>query len=261
MRLLLPLALAASTAAFFFATPNAQACSCAPPPGADIAFEGAKFVFEGKAGTAVQATPDAEGRLSGFAPKTVTFEVLRSWKGGLSGTATVKTAGNSAACGRNYNEGESYLIYASANEEGEPYDTLCTRTRPSKGASEDFTVLDGLKTAPTTGGDTPTQTGDDTTAQTGGDTPAQTGDATQAGGDTQATDGGGDAAPDAGDATGDAGTADAGTDAPADAPADAPKDDAKGDEVAEGCSVVAAAPASAGLLLLAPVVATRRRRA
>jgi hypothetical protein len=90
-------------------------------------------------------SPAAEGAPVGFAAHAVPFEVLRSWKGGLSGSVIIHTAGNSAACGRSYNEGEAYLIYAGVDEAGKPWDSLCSRTRASKGSADDFTVLDGLK--------------------------------------------------------------------------------------------------------------------
>ncbi len=266
---LLPLAgvTAAALFAVSFAAVDAHACSCAPPPDAAVAFEGATFVFEGKAGAIAPSTPETDGSVSGLAPKTVTFTVQRSWKGGLSGSTTVTTASSSAACGRNYKMGESYLIYASKNEAGGAHDTLCSRTRPSKGADDDFTVLDGLATgAPST--DTPAQTGEPG-GEAGGEAGAEGADAGEAGADgaeagegegsTEAGDGVGDATADAGEAAGDPGDADTKTEGGEAAPADPPAETGGGDEADPGCSM-AAAPG--GAMILAPaLVAARRRRA
>ena len=122
MRLLLCLAVASATSVLLVAVPRAQACSCAPPPDASIAFQGSKFVFEGSAGAVTDVVGTDSEAPAGFGMKQVSFEILRSWKGGLEGTVTVKTAASSAACGRSYTPGAAYILYAGTNEAGEPTD-------------------------------------------------------------------------------------------------------------------------------------------
>ena len=55
-------------------------------------------------------------------------------------SVTIETAGHSAACGRSFEQGIAYLVYARERN-GQLTDNLCSRTRLSKAASEDFEVL------------------------------------------------------------------------------------------------------------------------
>ncbi|GEM_PF-2808320 len=261
---LLPLAgVAAAFLAVSFAATDAQACSCAPPPNATVAFEGAVFVFEGTAGAATAAEAAEDGTVSNFGPKSVAFTVIRSWKGSLSGDIAVKTARSSAACGRNYTEGEKYVVYAGKNEAGEPHDTLCSRTRPSEGAADDITVLDGLADPPNP--DVPDAGGGK--GETKGE--AAGGEAAPEGAEAAEADGGTEAGAEGGDATADAGEAgEAGETAEAEEPAEggataeepadgAPAEPADEDAEEPGCAIVAA-PAT-GIALL-PLLAIARRR-
>lgn len=244
----------------------AQACSCAPPPDAATAFEGAKFVFEGVAGEATGPDLEPDGTTSNVSPKSVTFKVLRSWKGGLVGDAYVKTATSSAACGRNYEVGQNYLVYAGADDAGEPYDTICTRTRTSKRGAEDVAVLDGLGEGPS-----------DTVSEAPGDS-AKAPPTTDAKDAEAGAEGTADAATDGAEATegteatgeGDAGTGE--TDATPDAGAAEPVDAAAGSESTEtkpadaeptdteepGCSMASAG--TSGFLAFLPLAAITRRR-
>ena len=254
MRLLPLVSIAAASAALLAATPDAQACSCAQPASAEIAFEGAKFVFEGRAGAVTPETP-TDGAVSGLQPTTVPFEVLRSWKGGLTGTASVHTARSSAACGRTYAAGESYLVYAGANEEGQPWDTICTRTRPSKGNAADVAVLDGLKPAGTKG----ENPADPAPAD---EAPADAAPADAAPADTTPA----DATPADGDTAGgettettETGAAETPNAVPEpEAPIPETKTAAGPDAADPSCALVAAHPA--GWLALLPLIAVRRRR-
>lgn len=124
--------------ALTFARP-ADACSCMRPPDAPAARDASAAVFEGK----VVGREEVEGDQM---PKMVkyTFEVTRRWKGDAAPgeTVVIATADNSAACGREYEDGGTYLVYASTYE-GELQDNLCSRTMSATQASEqgDFEAL------------------------------------------------------------------------------------------------------------------------
>lgn len=108
----------------------ARACSCTRPPPPLAAAEEADVVFEGRA-----AAPTTEGmRLR------TNFEVLRTFKGDTGVRVDVLTMSSSAACGRRYVPGETYLVYAFAAN-GSLADNLCSRTRRSSEASTDFAML------------------------------------------------------------------------------------------------------------------------
>lgn len=117
----------------------ADACSCMRPPDARAARDASSAVFEGK----VVAREDVEGdQMPGLVK--FTFEVTRRWKGDAAPgeTVVITTNDNSAACGRTYDDGGTYLVYASTYE-GELQDHLCSRTMPAQHAEEqgDFEAL------------------------------------------------------------------------------------------------------------------------
>lgn len=90
----------------------------------------AALVFEGRA-----QEPRAEGVRLRY-----TFEVLRTFKGNAGAFVDVLTMDSGAACGRRYTPGETYLVYAF-EARGEIGDNLCSRTRHTSDASEDFAAL------------------------------------------------------------------------------------------------------------------------
>lgn len=108
----------------------ARACSCVRPPPPLAATEKADVVFEGRA-----AAPSTEGMRI-----RTTFEVLRTFKGDTGTHVDVLTMSSSAACGRRYVPGESYMVYAYESNGGLA-DNLCSRTRRSSEAAVDFEVL------------------------------------------------------------------------------------------------------------------------
>ncbi|MCO4773048.1 MAG: hypothetical protein KDA24_23645, partial [Deltaproteobacteria bacterium] len=109
-------------------TPSlAAACSCAPPPPPAQALEAAGVVFEGTV-VGIPAAP-AENAPPAFGPVEYRFNVARSWKGNPGMEARVQTRASSAACGRRYTKGETYIIYGYITEEGNISDSLCSRTR------------------------------------------------------------------------------------------------------------------------------------
>lgn len=130
------LALATTAAAWAALAPaTADACSCVSPPPPAQAKESAAAVFEGRV-TRIE-DPDTQ-------PK-VHFQVVRSFKGPSHETLTVRTASNSAACGYGFEEGKSYLVYAS--DEGGLTTSLCSRTQPIEHAAGDLSEL-GLGNTP-----------------------------------------------------------------------------------------------------------------
>lgn len=114
----------------------ARACSCMRPPPPRDAADAATAVFQGKV-TALQVD-QPEGAYLAF--HVYTLEVERVWKGDVVDTLTVRTADNSAACGRPFEVGESYLVYAK-DVEGQLSDNLCSRTSKLADASEDLDAL------------------------------------------------------------------------------------------------------------------------
>lgn len=160
-------AVAAAAAVDTLGPSPASACSCmAPPPPAEALAE-SDHVFEGRV-TAIDQTdagaaadPRGDGDLAGGgAPPppplpgalTVTFEVVRTWKGADAEKFSVVTAGNTAACGFPFEEGETYLVYATAGDHDEdgadddvegplPGTGLCSRTKAIPDAGEDLAAL------------------------------------------------------------------------------------------------------------------------
>jgi len=112
---------------------SAAACSCAPPPPPKQALEAAVAVFSGKV---VEIKPGDQP----FAPKQVTFEVNRSFKGVDGGRVSVTTAADSAMCGYAFQQGKSYLVYCYG-EKKSLSTNICTRTRNIETAGEDLKEL------------------------------------------------------------------------------------------------------------------------
>ncbi|CAH1054551.1 hypothetical protein [Paenibacillus pseudetheri] len=117
------------------------ACSCVVPAEPLEAMESSSAVFTGK----VVDKKEPKGTLISSAdPVKVTFEVDSSWKGVEGNQVTLTTALSSASCGFEFVEGESYIVYASANGEGESdklVASLCSRTKLLASASEDLKEL------------------------------------------------------------------------------------------------------------------------
>jgi hypothetical protein len=109
----------------------ARACSCAPPRPPLEAQQAAAVVFEGR--TFNVAREGGQNRFS--------FEVLRVWKGELPANVQIWSASQSASCGRAYESGLPYLVYAHELPGGLLGDGLCSRTRPVSNAAEDLELL------------------------------------------------------------------------------------------------------------------------
>ncbi len=115
---------------------SAAACSCISPASPAIELARSDAVFSGKVvdigGPMADAPFESAVRVS--------FKVYRVWKGPVSGTLTVGTAENDAACGYKFENGGEYLVYASGSRGGLTTN-LCTRNHPLAGAGEDLAAL------------------------------------------------------------------------------------------------------------------------
>ena len=241
----------------------AAACSCAPPPPPSVALAQSGVVFEGTV-IGVPGDAPAGSPQGGVNQVEYRFSVARHWKGSPGQEVRVFTNAHGAACGRTYEQGSTYLVYAQMSDEATIHDSICSRTRLTKGATVDFAALgEGLEPR-RRGGAKGTVT-----------PPAE-----------EPTDGGGvepDPAPgaaepagDAGDGAADAGAADGGAAEPADAPKTEPAEPKAAEPKAEpatedpveqddldkkSCAMSGPADASAlGLLALAGIAGIRRRR-
>jgi hypothetical protein len=122
---------------------QAQACSCVGAPSPQEAADAATAVFEGKVLGMTEDKPEG----SYFPYHVYEFEVARHWKGQELERQKVRTMSNSAACGRSFTVGETYLVYARESE-GQLSDNLCSRTRPIAEADEDIAFLGGAGNEP-----------------------------------------------------------------------------------------------------------------
>jgi hypothetical protein len=114
---------------------TAQACDCVSPP-VDKAFEKAAAVF---VGTVQQVKREEQSAVN-----IVTLTVEQAWKGIAADqkTVTVQTASSGKACGYEFQEKVSYLVYAYG--EGKSLRTgECSRTKPLANAEEDLVFLTG----------------------------------------------------------------------------------------------------------------------
>lgn len=141
-----PRLLAALVATLTLVPAAALACSCAPPPPPRDALAGADAVFEARILSGPEGGAAAADGTPYFGPVTYQVEVLRSWKGSPEPRSAIVTSSQGSMCGRSYEVGANYLVYAYRDKQGNLGDSICTRTRSSKTATEDFAALgDGTK--------------------------------------------------------------------------------------------------------------------
>jgi hypothetical protein len=119
------------------------ACSCVVPAEPLEALEKNTAVFVGRV---VDIKKTKGTIISSADPVKVTFDVDSSWKGVEGNKVTLTTALSSASCGFEFVEGESYIVYANANADGEGASgklvaSLCSRTKLLASASEDLKEL------------------------------------------------------------------------------------------------------------------------
>ena len=140
------------------ASQDVEACSCAPPPDPEGAFQRADVVFEGEAvdidtphlalGWLILKHKAAEW-LATSAPsehdyasaeKRVTFKVTRVWKGDVTGPIVISTGYGGGDCGFPFVPGERYLVYAYTSA-GFFTTGICGRTTEVASAASDLTYL------------------------------------------------------------------------------------------------------------------------
>jgi hypothetical protein len=127
----------AATLAFAALKPAAaSACSCMQQTQEDAA-QNAGAIFEGR----VTRIENPEGN------PTIHFQVVRSFKGPSQESLTASTANSSASCGYGFEQGKSYLVYATQEAGGALAVSLCSRTAPIENATEDLNKL-GLGVTP-----------------------------------------------------------------------------------------------------------------
>lgn len=127
--------LAALAAVWVGPAVRARACSCIQPPAPRVAAAEATAVFEGRTFGMHHESGQNFGKLR------FSFEVTRVFKGELGAKVDVTTPASPAMCGRVFELGVQYIVYARAGEGGVLADSLCSRTRSSKNATEDFVEL------------------------------------------------------------------------------------------------------------------------
>lgn len=124
----------------FSHTKPARTCSCLPPPPPAKAFAEADAVLMGKV-VSFELLPSMDRRMAGIA-------VLKIWKGEKNDADSIFTGPHSAACGYDFEVGQTYVIYAFKDEGGKLYTHLCTRTAPVEQATEDLKFLESLSYFP-----------------------------------------------------------------------------------------------------------------
>ena len=125
-------------ATLLLAARPARACSCMEI-GPEKAIEQSDAIFEGRV---VGVAPAQQGDI-GPSDVQVVLRVVRAWKGVGQDQEQieVRTAGNSAACGYDFEPDRSYLVYANEGSDGTLRVSLCSRTQLIEQAGEDLEVL------------------------------------------------------------------------------------------------------------------------
>ncbi|MFS0725261.1 hypothetical protein [Paenibacillus sp. 1P07SE] len=119
--------------------PSAYACSCANSE-PDEAFERADTVFSGTV-LRTKAEYKREGRTATFGYRDANLlEVQEAWKGVEQSQLLVYDPGHESSCGMNFEEGQTYLVYAY-DVKGELHTSYCSRTIELSRAGEDLSYL------------------------------------------------------------------------------------------------------------------------
>ena len=105
-----------------------------PPRPPIVAAREAYAVFEGRTGRPVPVGNQMR----------YTFEVTRVFRGQIPMRVEVYTPSHSAACGRRFEADAEYLVYAQKRKgQNGLRDDMCSRTRLSANAAEDYGALGG----------------------------------------------------------------------------------------------------------------------
>lgn len=76
-----------------------------------------------------------------YEPVMVTFIVQEYWKGVFSEPLVIHTGQGGGDCGYPFEDGESYLVYAYADEQGDLHANICSRTALLSDAAYDLAKL------------------------------------------------------------------------------------------------------------------------
>lgn len=119
---------------------TSHACSCMPySPAEQIEISDAVFV-----GTPISQVDTAGGEGGGL---RWSFDVETVHKGEVGATTSLETAGDSAACGIEFREGERYLVFATGQDRIGA--NLCSGTGPVDRADAETLALLGEGSPPT----------------------------------------------------------------------------------------------------------------
>lgn len=118
---------------------DAYACSCIAPDSPRKEMEKFDAVFSGKIAKIEERHPSAP-MYSSADPVIVTFDVDAVWKGPQDKTITIHTAQSSASCGYEFEDNQTYIVYATEND-NRLYVSLCSRTSLIEDASQDILEL------------------------------------------------------------------------------------------------------------------------
>ena len=130
--------------AFLLMCPAARACDCALDPTPCMAFTHTAVIFAGR----VSRISNIEVSLKSGDPKirypqrSVTFEVLKAYRGLQAKTVDVSTGEGGGDCGYLFERGREYLVYANPNPDTVSLSTgICQRTRLLSEARDDIDYL------------------------------------------------------------------------------------------------------------------------
>ena len=108
----------------------ARACSCAKPPEVEKAIETSTAIFVGKVSLVEQGKTGTEFNVS--------LEVRRAYKA-IKGKSVLLF--QESMCGFSFKKGKTYLVYATADDEGHLTASICSRTTLAKKASKELKIL------------------------------------------------------------------------------------------------------------------------
>ena len=123
--------------AFCVSSFSAFACSCIMLGTVAEEVDRADAVFTGR----VIAADTSDYRAYVFPDVAVTFTVQEYWKGVLSEPLVIHTGQGGGDCGFGFEEGESYLVYAYADDTGDLHANICSRTALLSDAEGDLAKL------------------------------------------------------------------------------------------------------------------------
>lgn len=134
--------------AVFLTGRPAEACTCLGGAAPCQAFFDVPAVFVGK----VQSISEHTGA-SGFSGRRVHLDVAEAFRGVTSQEVDIDTGNGGGDCGYPFKVGESYLVYAYLEKDGQTLSTgICTRTKPLRDAQNDLAFARTVAGAPAVGG-------------------------------------------------------------------------------------------------------------